>query len=311
MLTYSHKLQPPTTKSQLISFLSTVLNHSIPSIESLGTGVVYAQLLHKLYPDFPIHSINDNPKTEPERFNNLKIVQRYLVKMNIVVFFPVDKMVGCRLQDNLEVAQLMVKHYFEMCCNDRKSTKKGAKNGLMVDHNGDNGPKYDLIERSKEIRKVKYSGKNSKTDLERRYNSVKRDYRRLNDEIKCVNEPRVGSNHDIITEIGLNDRCTPEQSGIESDILYRAAKDRIGTLKIREPVNNINTRTRDDDLLENCRTRLDSAEQKLKVFTEFIVQLEQERNFYYEKLLEIEKVVMASDQDDGKGKVLEILRKKR
>ncbi|ELQ76821.1 Microtubule-binding protein involved in cell cycle control, partial [Trachipleistophora hominis] len=311
MSTNYHKIQPPTTKSQLILFLSTVLNHSIPSIESLGSGVVYAQLLYKLYPDFPIRSINENPKTEQERFNNLKIVQRYLVKMNIVVVFPVEKMVGCRLQDNLEVAQWMVKHYFEVCYKEQKKVGSEKTSNVLIDCNNDKRRSSNSIEHTKEVKNKKHDRKRCYSGHENVYDQVKKEQSQLTNEVKHGHELGTKKCPDIITEISLNDQNSPTKLHIDSDISHHTVRKKIGAIRVREPVNNINTRTKDDTVHEDCRIQLESAEQKLKMAGEFIVQLEEERNFYYEKLLEIEKIVTLNNWENSKDTVLDILKKKR
>lgn len=101
----------PTTKSEILSFLSETLHINVPSIESLGSGHVYAQLLDILHGGFPMHLLGDNTSSERVRYNNLKIVQGYLAKRDMNINFPIDKIAKCSMQYNLEVIQWLVKYY--------------------------------------------------------------------------------------------------------------------------------------------------------------------------------------------------------
>lgn len=93
------------------SFLLKWLNDSnipIERIEDIGKGVALCMLLKKIDQNFPI--FKQEPWNENDYLYNLKLVQLYLVKKGIKMYFPIEKMVKLKMQDNLEVIQSFYRH---------------------------------------------------------------------------------------------------------------------------------------------------------------------------------------------------------
>ncbi|KAM0688242.1 microtubule integrity protein mal3 [Conglomerata obtusa] len=99
------------SKRSLIAWFNTHCSIKIDKIEQLGTGIHYSFILYTLDPSYPIRHINTNAKTEPEYLRNLKHIQEYMEKSNVVVYLPIERMCRCKVQDNLEFAQWLYKFY--------------------------------------------------------------------------------------------------------------------------------------------------------------------------------------------------------
>lgn len=91
-----------TSRSFLLKWLSTVAA-PIERIEDVGKGVVLCILMKKLDEEFP--AFKRDPWNENDYQYNLKLVELYLTKKGVKMYFPIEKMVKLRMQDNLEVAQ--------------------------------------------------------------------------------------------------------------------------------------------------------------------------------------------------------------
>ncbi|KAF7682546.1 Protein BIM1 [Astathelohania contejeani] len=114
------------SKSQLLNWINDLLHTNIKSIAELGKGVEYNEIFSIIHSDYPISQINRNPKTELDYFHNLKLLQSFMFRKDIRTSFPIEKMVKCRMQDNLEFTQWLYKYY--------KNNKRDADN-LYKDRN--------------------------------------------------------------------------------------------------------------------------------------------------------------------------------
>jgi len=95
-----------TSRSFLVNWLSTVAA-PIERIEDVGKGVVLCILMKRLDAEFP--AFKRDPWNENDYQYNLKLVELYLTKKGVKMYFPIEKMVKLKLQDNLEVAQNIYK----------------------------------------------------------------------------------------------------------------------------------------------------------------------------------------------------------
>lgn len=95
-----------TSRSFLLKWLNRVAA-PIERIEDVGKGVVLCSLMKKLDQEFP--AFKKEPWNENDYLHNLKLVEIYLIRKGVKMYFPIEKMVKLRLQDNLEVVQQMYK----------------------------------------------------------------------------------------------------------------------------------------------------------------------------------------------------------
>lgn len=107
------------SRKALLEWLKS-LNISISSIEEIGKGDALCSLLTLLDSNFPKYKIN--PRNATDYSFNLKLVQAYLNGKNIKLYFPIDKMVNLKMQDNLEVLQWFHKYYEKEIMNRREET---------------------------------------------------------------------------------------------------------------------------------------------------------------------------------------------
>nr|AGE96040.1 microtubule binding protein [Encephalitozoon cuniculi] len=97
------------SRRELIEWIRS-LGIGISAIEELGKGVAICKILSIIHKDFPQNFVK-NPAGEHDYLRNMKICQEFFGSRNIKLYFPVDRLVKCKMQDNLEVAQWLARYY--------------------------------------------------------------------------------------------------------------------------------------------------------------------------------------------------------
>lgn len=118
------------SRRELIEWLGS-LGIEISGIEDLGRGVAICRLLSIIHEDFPSNFVR-NPSGETDYLRNMKICQGFFMSRNIKLYFPVDKLVKCKMQDNLEVAQWLASYYAKkMGARRPGDAPEGRKEALL------------------------------------------------------------------------------------------------------------------------------------------------------------------------------------
>jgi RP/EB family microtubule-associated protein len=95
------------SRTELIQWLNELLQLNYTKIEQCGTGGAYCQILDSIYGDLPMNRVKMNAKLEYEYMANYKIMQNYFKAKKIDKPIPVEKLIKCKMQDNLEFMQWM------------------------------------------------------------------------------------------------------------------------------------------------------------------------------------------------------------
>ncbi|WVF71912.1 hypothetical protein IAT40_006722 [Kwoniella sp. CBS 6097] len=100
------------SRGELLAWLNELLQPMvITKVEQCGTGAVYCQIVDSIYGDLPMSKVKVGAKMEYEYLDNFKILQKAFNKHRIEKPIPVDKLVKCKMQDNLEFLQWMKKYW--------------------------------------------------------------------------------------------------------------------------------------------------------------------------------------------------------
>lgn len=100
------------SRQELVNWVNATLQLDVAKVDDCGKGFVYCQLLDSIFLDIPINRVNFNARNEYEYLNNFKILQAAFTSHGIDRPIPVERLVKCRLQDNLEFLQWF-KHYWD------------------------------------------------------------------------------------------------------------------------------------------------------------------------------------------------------
>lgn len=221
-----------SSRKELVSWFNG-LGIRISRIEDLGKGTAICLLLSQLHPSFPSSFLKD-PSNDYEYLKNMKIIQGFLIQEKIDFYFPVDRLVKCKLQDNLEVAQKLYKYY-----EKKKSIGGGCKDTV----NFKDECSKDVVETKEECSKDNY------------------------DTLEGVN-PREMRRLEIIQGLKKEEFVTSNNQSLQKE-----------NERLREELGQ-----KELEILKFRNTLGELASSR-----EILRALEENRDFYFKKLVEIEK----------------------
>ncbi|KAK4685650.1 microtubule-associated protein, RP/EB family, partial [Tremellales sp. Uapishka_1] len=100
------------SRGELLSWMNELLApQQVTKLEQCGTGAVYCQIIDSIYGNLPMSRVKLNPRMEYEYLDNFKILQKAFKQNQIDKPIPVDRLVKCKMQDNLEFLQWMKKYW--------------------------------------------------------------------------------------------------------------------------------------------------------------------------------------------------------
>ncbi|KAK6201376.1 calponin homology domain-containing protein [Scheffersomyces amazonensis] len=102
------------SRSELLQWLNSTLELNYTKVEQCGTGAAFCQLLDSIVGGIPMLKVKfDNANGEYDYRQNWKVLQAGFNKHRITKNIDVEKLVKCRLQDNLELLQWFRKFWLE------------------------------------------------------------------------------------------------------------------------------------------------------------------------------------------------------
>lgn len=102
-----------------MDWINATLDLNLSKVEETASGAVACQLFDIMYPNqVPMHKVNWAAKQDFEYISNYKILQTCFTKMNIDRNIDVDRLISARYMDNLEFMQ-WYKRFFEMTVTDK------------------------------------------------------------------------------------------------------------------------------------------------------------------------------------------------
>jgi RP/EB family microtubule-associated protein len=99
------------SRTELLSWLNDLLQLGYTKIEQCGTGAAHCQIIDSIYRDIPVGKVKFNTRQEYEYIQNFKILQNAFDKHKIDNGIPVERLVKCKFQDNIEFLQWMKKYW--------------------------------------------------------------------------------------------------------------------------------------------------------------------------------------------------------
>lgn len=224
------------SRVDLLNWLNSTLELNYTKVEQLGSGAAYCQIMDSIYLDLPMTRVKFDASKEYEYLNNYKILQSCFVKHKINKSIPVEKLIKCKFQDNLEFFQWIRKYW--------KENKDESE--------------YDPNSRRKfappSIAAGSGSGSTASSTVKPRRN------------ISSASESR-------------------RSSGVGSSVLPKARTSRVSS---QDSVTGQRSVSSTQAELIKYKNDLMKAEDELIEYKQAVEALETERNFYFNKLREIE-----------------------
>ncbi|KAJ7111459.1 calponin homology domain-containing protein [Mycena epipterygia] len=93
------------SRQELLAWLNELLQINYTKVEQCGAGGAYCQVLDSIYLDVPMARVKMAAKQEYEYVVNYKIMQNVFKAKKIDKPIPVERLIKCKMQDNLEFLQ--------------------------------------------------------------------------------------------------------------------------------------------------------------------------------------------------------------
>eukprot|EP01038_Epipyxis_sp_PR26KG_P005256 gene5256-7304_t len=106
-------------RKEIMDWVNSTLDLNLIRVEDTASGAVACQIFDIMYPGVvPMHKVDWTAKKDFEFIANYKILQNCFTKMNIERRIDVDRLISGRYMDNLEFLQ-WYKRFYEMKISDR------------------------------------------------------------------------------------------------------------------------------------------------------------------------------------------------
>jgi len=99
------------SRTELVAWVNDLLQINYTKIEQCGTGGAYCQIMDSIFGDVPMARVKMNAKHEYEFIANFKILQNIFRSHKVDKPIPVEKLVKCKMQDNLEFMQWLKRYW--------------------------------------------------------------------------------------------------------------------------------------------------------------------------------------------------------
>lgn len=93
------------SRQELISWLNSLLQLNITKVEQCGTGAALCQVFDSIFLDVPMSRVKFNVTSEYAYIQNFKVLQNTFQRHQVDKPIPVEALVKCKMQDNLEFLQ--------------------------------------------------------------------------------------------------------------------------------------------------------------------------------------------------------------
>ncbi|KAF9911163.1 hypothetical protein BX616_010654, partial [Lobosporangium transversale] len=93
------------SRQELVAWVNETLGLNYTKVEQMGSGAAYAQLMDSIYGDIPMSRLKFATKHEYEYLANYKVLQNSFKQHKIDKAIPIERLMKCKMQDNLEFLQ--------------------------------------------------------------------------------------------------------------------------------------------------------------------------------------------------------------
>lgn len=117
------------SRQELLQWLNSLLQLNMTKVEQCGTGAALCQVFDSIYMDVPMSKVKFNVNAEYAYVQNFKVLQNTFAKHQVDKPIPVQALIKCKMQDNLEFLQWTKKFWdlnFPDHDYDAVARRKGA-----------------------------------------------------------------------------------------------------------------------------------------------------------------------------------------
>ncbi|CAI5757320.1 unnamed protein product [Candida verbasci] len=302
------------SRSELLKWLNSTLDLNYSKIEQCGTGAAFVQLMDSIYynDNIELKKVKFQPKNEYEYRHNWKILQSIFIKYNITKNIEVEKLIKCRLQDNLELLQWFKRYWMENkdynIVYDAKLRRQGM-NGISSSTNPspNNTINQNQLTPSTSVNKMSPMNKPYQSPYAqkpRQKPSMTNLKSTTNTSTRVSSNPLPKSRSRVTTPTNNTPTTVQTQRRISSNENHQQPTRNLhsnihsGSLDNSTPISLMTTNTKE---YQELNDKYQFLEKELEEFKINCNSLQTERNFYFNKLRDIEILVQhileLNDQD--------------
>lgn len=126
------------SRQELIQWLNSLLQLNITKVEQCGTGAALCQVFDSIYMDVPMSKVKFNVNAEYAYVQNFKVLQNSFTKHQIDKPIPVQALIKCKMQDNLEFLQ-WTKRFWDLNFPDHEYDAVARRKGAPLPAGGGGG----------------------------------------------------------------------------------------------------------------------------------------------------------------------------
>ncbi|KAJ3415394.1 hypothetical protein HDV05_004988 [Chytridiales sp. JEL 0842] len=122
------------SRTELLAWLNDLAALGYTKVEQCGTGAAHCVIIDSIYRDVNLSKVKFGAKHEYEYVHNMKVLQAAFDKHKIDQHIPVERLIKCKFQDNLEFLQWMKKYwdqYYPGGQYDALARRKGDATGSV------------------------------------------------------------------------------------------------------------------------------------------------------------------------------------
>ncbi|KAK1448239.1 EB1-like domain-containing protein [Colletotrichum cuscutae] len=128
------------SRQELIQWLNQLLSLNITKVEQCGTGAALCQVFDSIFMDIPMSRVKFNVNSEYAYIQNFKVLQNCFHKHQVDKPIPVEALVKCKMQDNLEFLQ-WTKKFWDLNFPDHEYDAVSRRKGAPVPSGGGPAPR--------------------------------------------------------------------------------------------------------------------------------------------------------------------------
>ncbi|KAK7451175.1 microtubule integrity protein mal3 [Stygiomarasmius scandens] len=130
-----------TSRVDLLEWLNDLLQIHYTKIEQCGTGAAYCQIFDSIYGDVQLNKVNWKAQHEYQYIANFKVLQSAFTSKKVDKPIPIERLVKCRMQDNLEFLQWMKRYWDQTYHQANEYDPLARRGGTNISMGGAPPPK--------------------------------------------------------------------------------------------------------------------------------------------------------------------------
>ncbi|PFH63230.1 hypothetical protein XA68_16669 [Ophiocordyceps unilateralis] len=119
------------SRQELVQWLNSLLQLNLKKVEQCGTGAALCQVFDSIYLDVPMSRVKFDANGDYAYIQNFKVLQNIFTKHQIEKPIPVEALVKCKMQDNLEFLQ-WTKRFWDLNFPDHEYDAVARRKGGVI-----------------------------------------------------------------------------------------------------------------------------------------------------------------------------------